>query len=418
MVRPAIKSIPLLSVLFSFLSTALAQECIGGAIYSQDTYLYGRFEVRMQSVAGAGYVSSFFLYNLDEACNWPEENNEIDIEMTGNNEWLQFTTHYPSLTYHTDIVVPDFNPHAAFHDYAIEWEPGIVRWFVDGELANVQDEPYVEELIHPLEIIMNCWASEAVGWVGVWDPATMPVTAQYDYVRCYAYTPGAGSFGTENNFSFLWEDDLDTLDTSIWRVEEDGGFGGNYCRFKGSSVTFEDDLLLLHVREPTVDTELIPVTFSVETTYEELIPGDVIYLNGSFNDWCGTCEPMSKIGDRWSVTIELPPGVYEYLFTRNGWEELGGTPLGSTCDYLPCDEYNNYGLVLNSGTPYVVINTPCWGSCDPCALTTDIGTTNNTTARQLLRISDLLGREVPFQSGQLLLYYYADGVVEKKVVWE
>jgi endo-1,3-1,4-beta-glycanase ExoK len=170
MLRPIIKSLLLLLVLCSFLSTALAQECIGGAIYSQETYLYGRFEVRMQSVAGDGYVSSFFLYNLDDACNWPEENNEIDIEMTGNNEWIQFTTHYPSLTYHTDIFVPDFNPHAAFHDYAIEWEPGIVRWFVDGELANVQDEPYVEELIHPLEIIMNCWASEAVGWVGVWDP--------------------------------------------------------------------------------------------------------------------------------------------------------------------------------------------------------------------------------------------------------
>ena len=180
-------------------ATAWSQDCVGGSIATKENYLYGRFEVRMQSVAWEGVVSSFFLYNIDEDCSWPEENNEIDIEMTGNNEWLQFTTHYPSLTYHTDIVVPDFNPHAALHDYAIEWEPGIVRWFVDGELANVQDAPYVEGLIHPMEILMNCWPSEAVGWTGVWDPSIMPVEAQYDYVRCYAYTPGTGSSGTDNN---------------------------------------------------------------------------------------------------------------------------------------------------------------------------------------------------------------------------
>jgi hypothetical protein len=246
----------------------------------------------------------------------------------------------------------------------------------------------------------------------------MPVSAQYDYVRCYAYTPGAGAHGTDNNFSLLWEDNFNELDTAIWRIEPDGGFGGNYCRFKDAGVTFEDGFLSLTIDSPVADVELIPVTFSVETTYEDLNPGDMIYLNGSFNAWCGTCEPMNKIGDRWSVTIDLPPGVYEYLFTKNGWEEIGGTPLGSTCDYVPCDEYNNYGIVLSSGTPYAVPNTPCWGSCEACAVSTGLSHTEPATSKQLLRITDLLGRETPFQAGQLLLYYYADGSVDKKIIWE
>ncbi len=398
--------------------TTFSQDCVGGSIATKEHYLYGSFEVRMQSVADDGVVSSFFLYNIDEECNWPEENNEIDIEMTGNNEWLQFTTHYPSLTYHTDIVVPDFNPHADLHDYAIEWEPGIVRWFVDGALANVQDAPYVEGLIHPMEILMNCWPSEAVGWAGVWDPSVMPVEARYDYVRCYAYTPGTGSSGTDNNFSFLWEDNFDALDTSRWTVEKDGGFGGNFCRFKASGVEFRDGYMFLQIKEDSSTLEQIPVTFSVATTYEDFDASDVIYLNGTFNDWCGNCMPMTKIGDRWSVTIDLTPGGHEYLYSRNLWEETGGAPVGSDCDYRPCDIYNNYGFYLTSGTPYLVLDTPCWGSCEPCALPTGLSSHTSSVQRQLLRITDLLGRTTQFQPGQLLLYYYSDGSVEKKVVWE
>ena len=40
----------------------------GGELYSQESFLYGRFEVRMKSAEGGGIVSSFFLYNLDLPC--------------------------------------------------------------------------------------------------------------------------------------------------------------------------------------------------------------------------------------------------------------------------------------------------------------------------------------------------------------
>ena len=42
----------------------------GGEMYTHETFLYGRFEVRMKSGAGGdGIVSSFFLYNLDLPCD-------------------------------------------------------------------------------------------------------------------------------------------------------------------------------------------------------------------------------------------------------------------------------------------------------------------------------------------------------------
>ena len=174
-------------LLLYFPETIQSQECVGGQIYSNEAFLYGRFEVAMRSAQGDGIVSSFFLYNLDVGCNWPDENNEIDIEMTGNSETIFFTTHYPGPWYYTDSLVPDFNPHDSIHFYAIEWEPGIVRWFVDSQLVNVQNQVFVEGLIYPMRIIMNLWASDAVGWVGQWDPSIMPVNSEYEYTRYFEY---------------------------------------------------------------------------------------------------------------------------------------------------------------------------------------------------------------------------------------
>ena len=127
----------------------------------------------MRSAAGDGIVSAFFLYNLDVGCKWPAENNEIDIEMTGNKQRLLFTTHYPGPWYYTDSLLPSFNPHDSIHDYAIEWEPGIVRWFVDGQLVNTQNQSFVAGLIHPMRILMNLWVSDLPGWVGTWNPSSM-----------------------------------------------------------------------------------------------------------------------------------------------------------------------------------------------------------------------------------------------------
>ena len=125
------------AVIFMLASVGIqGQECASGALMTHQAYQYGRFETRMQSSEGNGIVSSFFLYNIDLDCNWPAENNEIDIEMTGNHDvTIQFTTHYPGPWNATHIEPTPFNPHAGMHDYIFEWEPGVVRWFIDGNLV-------------------------------------------------------------------------------------------------------------------------------------------------------------------------------------------------------------------------------------------------------------------------------------------
>ena len=390
------------------------QDCVGGQIYTNDAYLYGRFEVSMRSAPGNGIVSSFFLYNFDVNCNWPAVNNEIDIEMTGNNQLVQFTTHYPSLMSYTNAVDPVFNPHEGIHDYAIEWEPGIVRWFVEGELTYVQDQPYVNDLIHPMRIMMNLWVSESIGWVGPWDPSIMPVDSEYDRVRYFAYTPGTGNAGTNNNFTFAWNEEFNSYNPDRWTISQDAGFGSNLCRFRASSVVFNNSKLYLQLEPPLPVSTTIPVTFSVNTNEQNLMPGDFIYLNGNFNGWCGLCNPMTEADGIWSTTIDLPPGRYEYLFTKNFWEENGSAPLGSECDFTPCDEWLNYGLVVEAGSDPIVLDTPCWGTCDACTITS-VEEVPATLNRQLIKVCDLLGREATYSPGQILIYYFDDGSVEQRV---
>lgn len=398
-----------------------SQECIGGAIRTHEAYLYGRFEVAMKSAEGDGVVSSFFLYNIDLDCNWPEEVNEIDIEMTGNNETVQFTTHYPpgnpggNPWSVTNDQTYGFNPHDSIHEYAFEWEPGVVRWFIDDQLVYVQDQAFVDGLIYPMRILMNLWAADAPTWTGVWDPSIMPLQSEYEYVKFYEHTPGTGNFGTNNNFTFQWEDQFDNYDPNRWEITQFGGFGGNFCSFEASSVEFTGGKLLLKLEEPVTTNEMVPVTFSVDLSNESLLPGDNIFLNGGFNNWCGNCELMSEADDIWTVTIELPPGKHQYLFTKNFWQENGGAPQGSSCDFEPCDEWLNYGIEIPYGSAPIVLETHCWGECEACS-TINLPEFLIEENRQLIRITNLLGQEVAFSENTPLLFHYDDGVVEQRLI--
>ena len=47
-------------LLISLCQDLKSQSCDGGQVYSNEPYLYGRYEVAMRSAGGSGIVSSFF----------------------------------------------------------------------------------------------------------------------------------------------------------------------------------------------------------------------------------------------------------------------------------------------------------------------------------------------------------------------
>jgi hypothetical protein len=55
------------------------------------------------------------------------------------------------------------------------------------------------------------------------------------------------------------------------------------------------------------------VTFKVDMTqYTGL--NDTVYVNGTWNNWCGRCNPLVKQGNTniWEGTFLVPAGAQEY----------------------------------------------------------------------------------------------------------
>jgi len=93
-------------------------------------------------------------------------------------------------------------------------------------------------------------------------------------------------------------------------------------------------------------------------------PSDGVYVQGTFNGWCGYCNPMSDDDADYiyTLTISLPASSYEYIYTTDGWNGLQGfAPLNSSCDFVPGDEFANYGFNLSGGN--LILDIIPFGGC-------------------------------------------------------
>ena len=180
------------------------RESLGGQSYTsarlltqgKASWTYGRFEARIRIPAGQGMWPAFWILGDNIATSgWPTC-GEIDImENIGREPAIVHgTMHGPGYSGGSGIGGPDTLPGAgkyadAFHVFAIEWEPDVIRWYVDGTqyLATTPASiPAGTTWIydHPFFVIVNL----AVGgsWPGNPDATTVfPQTMTVDYVRVY-----------------------------------------------------------------------------------------------------------------------------------------------------------------------------------------------------------------------------------------
>lgn len=157
-------------------------------------FTYGRVEARMKLPDGQGVWPAFWLLGADVAeVGWPAS-GEIDIMENIGHEpsTVHGTIHGPGYSGGNAIGRPYELPEGErfadeFHVFALEWEPGALRWYVDGELFSTvtpDDIPTGTEWVydHPFFLIFNI----AVGgnWPGYPDDTTtFPQTMEIDYVR-------------------------------------------------------------------------------------------------------------------------------------------------------------------------------------------------------------------------------------------
>lgn len=174
---------------------------------------YGRVETRMKLPYGTGLWPAFWMLgsNISEV-SWPTC-GEIDImEHIGSvPDTVYGTIHGPGYSGGAGIggsyTLDTGNFSDDYHVFAIEWEPGVIRWYVDGNLFMTltdEDIPENTEWVfdHPFYLILNL----AVGgtWPGNPDESTIfPQTMEVDYIRVYQAPDTAERFVTSfvDNFS-------------------------------------------------------------------------------------------------------------------------------------------------------------------------------------------------------------------------
>lgn len=189
---------------------------------------YGRFEMRAKLPFGQGSWPAFWMLPSEWAYGgWPLS-GEIDILeavnlKVGGEDHIHGTLHYgdawPGNKYSGEAyqIPGGLNPADDFHTYAVEWEEGEIRWYVDGDhyATQTKDGWYTTAALDnpnaPFDQTFHLILNLAVG--GNWpanvndtgiDESAFPQEYVIDYVRVYQCTEdfesGKGCGSTDGEF--------------------------------------------------------------------------------------------------------------------------------------------------------------------------------------------------------------------------
>ena len=185
----------------------------GKPLFSQ---CYGRFEVRAKLPKGQGLWPAIWMLPDDDPYGGWAASGEIDIMEARGHEpgKVLGTIHYGGkwpANVHSggEHVFPKGEGIDGFHIYSVEWEPGEIRWFVDGKQFSTKSfwwsgskggeppksaadlHPWPAPFDKPFHLLINL----AVGgqFLGNPDASTpFPAEMEVDYVRVFGKPDGYG----------------------------------------------------------------------------------------------------------------------------------------------------------------------------------------------------------------------------------
>jgi beta-glucanase (GH16 family) len=186
------------------LTITAKQESFGGKQYTsarlrtlnKGDWTYGRIEMRAKLPVGQGMWPAFWMLPSNSPYGGWAAGGEIDIMETVGHlpEQIHGTIHYggewPDNT--SSGASTNLAPGTAtdWHEYAIEWQAGIIRWYVDGQLHSTKTSWYSigGSFPAPFDVDFHLLLNLAVGgeWPGSPNGSTVfPQDYIIDYVRVY-----------------------------------------------------------------------------------------------------------------------------------------------------------------------------------------------------------------------------------------
>jgi beta-glucanase (GH16 family) len=189
------------------LTITAKEEQMGGKQYTsarirtldKGDWKYCRIEFRARMPLGKGLWPAIWMLPSESIYGGWAASGEIDItEYLGNEpETVHGTLHFggewpANQNKGKSFTLDSGDFHTAFHDFALEWEEGEMRWYVDGELYQTQGEgdwwSSGGSFPAPFDQRFHLLINLAVGgnWPGEPDASTQfPQELVIDYVRVY-----------------------------------------------------------------------------------------------------------------------------------------------------------------------------------------------------------------------------------------
>ena len=159
-------------------------EFAGAEVQGRHKYGHGYYEVKMRAAPASGTVSGFFTYT---GPHFGDPWDEIDIEILGAKPREVMLTYFRDSKKVSYIHQLGFDATAKEHVYGFDWQPGYIRWYVDGQLVHEATGEGLPLPITKQKLMVSLWGSQQLtSWVGPFDPAEMPTVMTVDCIALSA----------------------------------------------------------------------------------------------------------------------------------------------------------------------------------------------------------------------------------------
>ena len=156
----------------------------GASIRTLNTHHFGRYETRLRAARGDGVITGFFTYT---GPHYHTRHDEIDIEFLGKDTTRLHAAWFVDGHHTNQFIQLGFDAADCTHDYAFEWWPDKIIWFVNGQRV-FERTTYDGQLPKvPGHLFANIWAADPS--IAMWSGIAKPDTHTSAHVEAIRFTP-------------------------------------------------------------------------------------------------------------------------------------------------------------------------------------------------------------------------------------